>query len=50
MVASLTDEPNQWKLKHPGGHQPRKDHDAIDTGRPASGKPELAKVKTGGLI
>ena len=49
-MASLTDKPKQWNPRHPGGHQSKKDHENKDTGRPAKGKPGLAKVKTGGSI
>jgi hypothetical protein len=49
-VASLTKKPKQRNPKHPGGHRSKKDHEKKDTGRPAKGKPGLAKVKTGGSI
>jgi len=45
-VASLTDKPKQRNPKGSGGHPSKKDHKNQDTGRPAKGKPALAKVKT----
>jgi len=49
-VVSLTDKPNQQNPKHSGSHRSKKDHKNKDTGRPAKGKPELAKAKTGASI
>ena len=49
-MASLTDKPKQRNPKHPGGHRWKKAHENQDTGRPAKGKPGLAKVNTGGSI
>ena len=49
-MASLTDKPKQRNPKQPGGHRSKKAHENKDTGRPAKGKPGLAKVKTGGAI
>jgi len=50
MVRALTHKPKQRNPKHPGGHQLKKDHENIDTGRPAKCKPGLAKIKTSGSI
>jgi hypothetical protein len=49
-MASLSDKPKQRNLKHPGGHRSKKDRENTDTGRPAKGKPGLAKVNTSGSI
>jgi hypothetical protein len=49
-VVSLADKPNQRNLNHPGGHWSKTAHKNKDTDRPAKGKPELAKIKTGGSI
>jgi hypothetical protein len=44
----LTDKPKQRNPKHPGGDRSNKAHENKDTGRPAKGKPGLAKFNTGG--
>jgi hypothetical protein len=46
----MTHIPKKRNPKHHGGHQPKKDHENIDTGRPAKCRPGLAKVKTSGSM